>query len=961
MASMAITALSSIAWISGVSANIAFVLFPKTPPTIVNPGDSLLVTWRDDNANVTVPNLAPFDLTLRAITGQRYNIQGSVPQTLGQLKVVIPKEATGGLHSFYAIYSDKNKTSSNQFNVTGASVVTPDPTTDTALPTSGTTTGGTIAPTKSSTEESSGLSGAALGGIIGGVVAFLLLIALIFFFRHRRLVREQSAHTRLEDTKETYSETASTARSAPTTGPLGGGGGKEDGMVAIPLSGAPGGARSAHPEDQGYCGEEFGSPRLQHQQHQMQHANGNRNPFDGPEDIMGASATIAGAASLSPRQQHQPYQPPQYSQQPPRPTQEQQQPYGISNPMMQQQQRNQSPFQQSSRDSMESELESACDPDRTRMMPNNINMTAGSAPIQRNNSSPMMRAGGGPILPQLSHQASNRSIGNEFRQNMSPHPQQQQQNPFQDRELMAAAAGAGAMGAAAIAAHHHQQQQQHGANSPLLAQRQLSQNQHANQSPIAHSASPRMREIEMQPLDVQQHQYEQQQRALQRQQQQQEQAAAAAAIAAATSAAPQPTQHQQQQQQTPVQTSVEPAQSAQQTTTSAAPSLAPILPSHPFNPTLYDDKTEVDEDGAPVYNGYRDTIFGAYSQPIGDDDDDDDEQEAPVPVIPPSALASSATKESATDASAAPTVTRKKSVKFTGVPSSGPIEVPASAQAPTSAAVSTPAPFSSASQSQMYHSEEDDGEDYDGHDDEEYEEDEDDIKLRLMETEVPSPSSAHAQARPPYINTATSGAPSPLNQQQQQQQQQPQQGQSMLSPIRSPNQATTDYNASFVPPPPASQGSLSASDNLAPSSSLGDGFYEDVLAAVDKNAKSLPSSTSASSPTQQQPMIPPPVPQEPVQQQHIPSPVTVSVPVPIEKQVFGAPSPRMKPASVAVQQQQLQQQYQSGGYPSPPKPTSARPALSPRSAARPIAGQQQQQQQQHRDDEEAQFYESSLL
>ncbi|KAF9916879.1 hypothetical protein BX616_002568 [Lobosporangium transversale] len=808
--SLAIVALTSLAWIKGVSADIAFAKF--APGTTVAPGQSIVLNWTINNANVAVPSTEPFDLTLRALSGQRYNIQRNVSQTLLRFDVVIPKEATGGFHSFYAGYTDGRRDSSNQFNVTGPIVTTPsrpDPT-DTVAPGDHST----VAP-----EGSGGLSGAALGGIIGGVTALFLIVALVFFIRNRRHARERSQHTRLEDTKESYSETSTARSGPPPTDPLGGG--KSDGMVAIPLSVA------THSEDRPR-GDEHGSPRSQQQPYQLQHVNGTRNPFEGPEEIA-AAPVMDGATSLSPRQQHQPYQPP------PRPTQ--QQPYGG--------------IQQNSRGSVDSEPESAYDPNRSRVMPSN----GGNAPIQRNNSNPVMR-GGPPGSQQLHHSASSRSIGSDARQNMSPRIPNQ--NPFQDRELMSAAAIP--------------------AGSPALAHSQLS-------SPVMSraAASPRMREIEMQPLDVQQHQYEQQMRALQRQQQQQQQQQ----DQQQATAAPQPTSQlasqpvpQLPQPPQPSQPSQPVPQSAQNS--SAAPSLAPILPSHPFNPTLYDDKTEVDEDGAPVYNGYRDTIFGAYAQPVGDDDD----EETPVPAVPASVL--NAAKDgdqnqqqdqqtSSTEGKEnVPGITRKKSVKFVGVPASGPIEVPAAAQ----------------DQAQMYHSEGEEDEDY---------EDEDDIKKRLMETEARNSAPAQALA----INTA--------NQQQQE----------------------TTSNGGFIPPPPTSGASPLGSS----SSSLGDGFYEDVLAAVDKN------SISASSTT---PVVPPPVPQQQpiqqqqqfVQQQHIPAPQPQHLqPVLIENQVFGAPSPRMKPA----------------GATSPTSPSSNAPALSPRSIVPPAV------KPQHADDEEAQFYESSLL
>ncbi|KAF9193582.1 hypothetical protein BGZ51_002870 [Haplosporangium sp. Z 767] len=825
--------------------------------------------------NGTVENIEPFNLVLRALSGQRYNILSGVAQDLFTVTVQVPMDATGGKHSFYAYYTGNLKaTSSNQFNVSGPIVTPATETPTTTLPTN---TQGSGAPstTPTSTQGSDGgISGAALGGIIGGVTAFLLFIALIFFFRHRRRVREQSQHTRLEDTKEGYSET-SIPRSGPPAGPPSGG------MMPVPLSDP--GSHSPHSKEQPYGDSKYGDPLTQHR---MQHANGNRNPFETPDDKMMGAAAMGGAPSLSPRQQHQPYQPPQYEQPPPRP--QQQQPYGMPNQVMP---RSQSPFQQNNRESFESEPESAYDPNRTRM--NNG--------VSRNNSNAMVR-GGPPGSSQLVHSPSGRSIASNPRQHMSPqpqhqniaHPHQQQNNPFHDRELMAAAAGS-AMGAAV--GHHGS------SNSPVPAHRPSPQNQLLN-SPMSRS-----REIEMQPLDVQQHQYEQQQRALQRQQQQQQQQNSAV----------------QEQQQKPAQptspTSVPP------TTQTTAPTIG--VPKNPFNPTLYDDKTEVDEEGASVYNGYRDTIFGAYVQPQGDDEDDND-VETPVPNVPSSALAQAGNQAQQKQPSAAENsgdapagVQRKKSVKFTGVPASGPIVVPDGQE--------------QQKQRQLYHSDADEDEDEEDYVDE----NEDDIKLRLMATEVPSPASSHS--RPTMINTSH-GSP-PVNGQ----------NQNVLSPVRSPNQSygsssspyqqgspvRSDHGqqGGFVPPPPGSLPShnqlSSGSPSLnAVSSSIGDGFYEDVLAAVDKNAKTLPSSTAAmtaTSPTTSQ-----------QQQSYVPAPSSQHLhPVPLEKEVFGAPSPRITPAAAAP--------VVPPGFPSP---KVVRP---------PAPNPNQQQQRQYRDDEENAFYDSSLL
>ncbi|KAF9970238.1 hypothetical protein BGZ65_011281 [Modicella reniformis] len=213
--SPALVALTAWSWISSVTANIKFASIPVGPS---NPGATVGITWTVLPLNGTSSNTDPFNLILRAESGQRYTIQNGVPQALLQLNVSIPKEATGGKHSLYAYYSDATKaTSSNQFNITGAVVRTTSPTpTATDSPIIGTSSAGagTVASTPIGTTEDTGISGTALGGIIGGVAAFLLMFALIFFFRHRRLARERNEHERLDDTKESYSET-SLARSGP--------------------------------------------------------------------------------------------------------------------------------------------------------------------------------------------------------------------------------------------------------------------------------------------------------------------------------------------------------------------------------------------------------------------------------------------------------------------------------------------------------------------------------------------------------------------------------------------------------------------------------------------------------------------------------------------------------------------------------------------------------------------------
>ncbi|KAF9918966.1 hypothetical protein FBU30_011213 [Linnemannia zychae] len=905
MATLAFIATSS--WISTVSANIAW---SKAVLPDVNPGDSMTLNWTLSSPTLGTPNnIDPFNIVLRALSGQTYLIRSKVDQSLLTARVTIPANATGGKHSFLCDYTgpvELKGSSTGQFFISGEVVNittttrTPAPSSTTALPSS----------TPDSTGEQKspgGLSSGALAGIIAGVVVFFLLIAAIFFFRHRRLVRERNENDRMDDTKEIINEPqTSPTRSGPPSRH-----GHDDGMIPIPL----GGPRSN--EFQRNHSNEFGSP---HSQHQMQHLGGpvspsrglnnnERNPFDSPDDsmMMGPGGPVGGPAmnrSLSPRVQHQPYQPPQLIQQSPRHGQ-QQSPYGMPSAHPGMIPRNQSPFQQN-RDSFESELESAYDPNQKTRMMSTGDMNFGNGPIQRNNSNAMMHGG------QLSHSASSRSLNsNGPRQNMSPSSphHQQQGNPFQDRELMAAVAGGIAV------ANQYQNQN---SNSPSMVHRQLSSTQNqAMGSP--RSQSPMLRAIEMQPLDVQQHQYEQQQRALQRQQQKQQQ------------------QQQQQSSTQPLQVqhqAVPPPQPTVATTSSPASESEPKLASgaHPFNPTLYDDKTEIDDDGVPVYNGYRDTIFGAYVQTPGDDDDDDDDDEsgpevkknAPASAVPASIPTQQLkTTEEITPAQTTTTdgarVERKKSVKFTGVPPSGPIVVPD---------VQAQQQQQQQKSQQMYHN----GDDDDG-DDEDYEyedADEEDIKLRLMGTEVPSPMSTHS--RPDMINTSSpsitsrSAAPS-----------------GTLSPIRSPTHAYNQHqlqqespmysNGSprgYVAPPP-----ISHSDN----------FFDDVLAAVD-------SKSSQSSSPQTKPDLPP-IPSGPIspRQQYIPAPQPHQLkPLHVEQAVYGAPSPRMTPSSAGHH-----------GHPSPPARSAARPSPNQQYQQSHYPQQQQQQRHDSATDEERAFYESSLL
>ncbi|KAF9952785.1 hypothetical protein BGZ72_005913 [Mortierella alpina] len=929
--SIAIVAMS---WASIASANIVFASFPTN--TTVKPGDNIEVNWRRQNVTIgTAENLEPFNLVLRALTGQGYAIQNDVPQDALKQTVRIPIEATGGKHSFYAFYRGGavKSVASNQFNITGTEVYV-----TTAPAATATNTDPSATHPAGKPAEDTGLSGGALAGIIGGAVVLLLGVALIFFFRNRRRVAEAKANngSSTDDHKErgftsgpdAYSSKNQDKESLTRSAGSGGGPHFDDGMVAVPLNGGPRGddPRAQHQHQHQHQHQQH---QQQEQMHQLQHPRSpTKNPFD------------AAPPGTSPRlQQYQPPQPPPHG--------------GMPNPLMappvhahqqQQLQRGPSPYHQSSRDSFESEIESAYDPAHTRMMNNN-----------GNSGLPMHGS------PSLSHSPSGRSTSSSrYPQNMSPQPHSQQQNPFanqHDREIMAAAA---AVAAAASPVQGHRQLQQQ-PSQPALGQQQGLQHPQ-NKSPMARSASPRMKEIEMQPLDIQQHHFEQQQKMLQRQKLQQQQQ--------------QQQMEMQQQQQRSAQSTPVPLPAAQKS----------------INPTQFDDKAEVeenDEENVPVYNGYRDTIFGAYAQNQDDDEEDEDEPpKAPVPALPASILVQNSSPSNASQepSSAMNTgvvqIQRKKSVKFTGVPSTGPIVLPnqeaakehqQQRQQKKKQELEDQRPVSEAYT-------EDYGEDY---------EDEDDIRNRLMEIEAEavSPIPSHASSRP-QINTSAGPAG---------------QGANVLSPVRSPDQGSPSYQTQgyVAPPLPPSTSqeqqqqrpfkpptAAESSPSLNAVSAFGNGFYEDVLAAVEKkHVPSSPTSSSgyAASPTsprsQQQefkkPVMPPvprsespPPPQQYVQQQHIPAAQPQHM-GPVAQEVFGAPSPRIAPA-IAKTSNSINNNNNNGSYTSPlasatlTSPSTSRPELSPRSNARPAVGagptapvqQQQQQQQQQSNDE---FYENSLL
>lgn len=80
------------------TAEIQFTSPPAN--STYRPGDTVLLTWSIRPPNGTIPvNNAPFDLTLRAATLQRYNIQANVAQAALSVQIQIPADVTGGLVS----------------------------------------------------------------------------------------------------------------------------------------------------------------------------------------------------------------------------------------------------------------------------------------------------------------------------------------------------------------------------------------------------------------------------------------------------------------------------------------------------------------------------------------------------------------------------------------------------------------------------------------------------------------------------------------------------------------------------------------------------------------------------------------------------------------------------------------------------------------------------------------------
>ncbi|KAG0244463.1 hypothetical protein B0O80DRAFT_422156 [Mortierella sp. GBAus27b] len=359
----------------------------------------------------------------------------------------------------------------------------------------------------------------------------------------------------------------------------------------------------------------------------------------------------------------------------------------------------------------------------------------------------------------------------------------------------------------------------------------------STQRPLQHQPSQTsINRTPSQPIDVHQHHLEQQQKALKRQQEKE--------------------QKEQQQKEQEQQASA-PLPAAQQS----------------IDPTQFDDKAEVEEeDKMPAYNGYRDTIFGAYAPAPGDED----EEEEAVPALPPLTAAVQALTGAQPTGDRSSTggaeIVRKKSVKFTGVLQSGPVVLPNNEAAREHQA-----------QRKERHQQQDQSDD-------QFED---------------------ASGSPSHINTSVGASTVSEN---------------ALSPVRSPNQAAP-LSSGFSAPQPSS------SD--FESDVFGAGFYEDVLAAVEKSVPSpgpsAPSSDNLSKlpppPTTAPAAVPPPpaglppnfvkpvmplvprppsptleptpLPQQLVQQHHIPAPQPQHFqPVPVTEQVYGAPSPRVTPAVV---------------------------------------------------------------
>lgn len=94
--------MSALSWTNTASANIEFI---KTQLPSVKPGDQMTLNWNIIAAPPagTVINTAPFNLFLRALSGQRYLIRSNVAQELLTVRITVPTNATGGLVRWFSI------------------------------------------------------------------------------------------------------------------------------------------------------------------------------------------------------------------------------------------------------------------------------------------------------------------------------------------------------------------------------------------------------------------------------------------------------------------------------------------------------------------------------------------------------------------------------------------------------------------------------------------------------------------------------------------------------------------------------------------------------------------------------------------------------------------------------------------------------------------------------------------
>ncbi|KAF9977909.1 hypothetical protein BGZ73_004505 [Actinomortierella ambigua] len=898
------------------SANINFATVPDATPYAPNARINLNWTYSPTVNPPDILNLEPVNLYLKAESGQTYHLQKNVNQQLLRISITIPSNVTGGRHHVEADYTETATDSAksartNWFLITGDIVTT----TPRARPTATSTSVDVPSNTPDSgvgNDNGGGLSAGALAGIIGGVIVLLLLVALIFACRYRRRNRAAAAESRGMDDKKSrggdYSSnqdkevlTMAPVHNEPVTPP----GAKREPYDQFP----PLSPHSPHQQHQ----------HQHQQQQQFQHMHGGApveslggrsprqpprqvptNPFESendhrpqqhqsPQQQQHGRMPPGTSPRMSPRMPHHQYEPPAL---PPHHQQQQHNQHmqgrpGMGTPPQQQQ----NPFQnQNGRRSFESEIESAYDPSHNRPHPEAQSVYSGVSPSRSGSSSRMPHD-----ARSLHHARSQQDL-------------QAQAQSNEERQALAAA----------VAAASSPAQTPRQPYSPQMAQRQLQR-----------TDSGRMREIEMQPLEIQQHHLAQQQKVAERQRAQSPLVPHQKPLV--------PNQVEQQHHQTspvspppqqhapvipsplannvPIPPPPQPQQPSQPQNQTPAQVQSP--PESKFDPTHYDDKAELqdddDEASRQPYNGYRDTIFGAYADTRAHDSDSesDDDGIRGVPIIPPSIANQPALQgqqqqvnKAQYEQSEGAQVQRKKSVKFTGVPTTGPIVLDG-----PEAAAQHQAQRQQRLQEQQKHQHHDSDDDSDDDDFDDYEDD-NDIKHRMMQTETGSSySSPNASHPSPYQNAE-------------------------LSP---------------------------SLDNVAAFGSE-DGFYEDVLAAVEKSTV-VPAPPSTSSavplnvaaapstpmppPPQHQPFVPPPppppVPSSPttssssnaahVQQHVLPPPQAqhLMAAKPVEHESFGAPSPRMAPRPPALPKSPSPTPYHQDGHRgnsgSPTSPKSHQPAF----------------------------------